>query len=205
MTFRSTGTQKIFQKRITQQGLVEENLLWSEWGDVSSSEKLKLQFVSGWQKAADYVGMLNDLSLIQEGYRLCEEEWIFPQDNAAIHNASITKKYLLEQKIRLVDNQVCFPDLNPIENLWGLIVAKVYEGGRQYSEISELKNAILDTSEKISSFQLQKVVDSMPSRIFEVIKANGRSTKYWIKNLPLYSIVLFIGLIFMGLMAYQPL
>ena len=38
----------------------------------------------------------------------------------------------------------------------------------------------------------------MPSRIFEVIKANGGSTKYWIKNLPLYSIVLFIGLIFMS-------
>ncbi len=58
---------------------------------------LKLQFVSGRQKAADYVKMLNDLSLAQEGRRLCGEEWIFQQDNAAIHNASITKKYLLEQ------------------------------------------------------------------------------------------------------------
>ena len=29
MAFRSTGTQKIFQKRITQQGIVEEDLLWS--------------------------------------------------------------------------------------------------------------------------------------------------------------------------------
>ena len=46
--------------------------------------------------------MLNDLSRAQEGRRLCGEEWIFQQDNAAIHNASITKKYLLEQKIRLV-------------------------------------------------------------------------------------------------------
>ena len=30
MAFRSTGIQKIFQKRINQQGLVEEDLLWSE-------------------------------------------------------------------------------------------------------------------------------------------------------------------------------
>ena len=68
--------------------------------------------------------MLNDLSLAQERHRLCGEEWIFQQDNAAIHIASITKKYPLEQKIRLLDYPACSPDFNPIENLWLLIVAK---------------------------------------------------------------------------------
>ena len=29
MAFRSTGTQNIFQKRITQQGIVVEDLKWS--------------------------------------------------------------------------------------------------------------------------------------------------------------------------------
>ena len=71
--------------------------------------------------------MLNDLFLAQEGH-LCGEECIFQQDNAAIHNVSITKKYLLEQKIRLLDHSACSIDHNPIENLWGLIVAKVCEG-----------------------------------------------------------------------------
>ena len=89
--------------------------------------------------------MLYDLSLTQEGRFLCGEEWIFQQDNAAIHNASVTKKYLLEQEIRHLDHPVC----SPIENLWGFIVAKVYEGSLQYSAISELKNVILDTWEKI--------------------------------------------------------
>ena len=51
----------------------------------SSSGKLKIQSVSGRQKAADYVKILNDLSLTQEGCHLCEEEWIFQQDNAATH------------------------------------------------------------------------------------------------------------------------
>ena len=35
--------------------------------------------------------------LTQEGCRLCEE-WIFQQDNAAIHNASITKYWLKIKK-----------------------------------------------------------------------------------------------------------
>ena len=72
--------------------------------------------------------MLNDLSLAQEGCGLCGEGCFFQQDNAAIHNASIIMKYS-NKKIRLLDHPACSPDLNPIENLWGLIVAKVYEGG----------------------------------------------------------------------------
>ena len=68
--------------------------------------------------------MLNDISLAKEGRRLCGEEWIFQQDNAAIHHASITKKYLLEQKIRLLDHPACSPDLNPIENFVGIDCCK---------------------------------------------------------------------------------
>ena len=101
----------------------------------STSGKLKLQFVNGRKKEADYVKVLNDLSFAQEGHRLCGEEWIVQQDNAAIHNASITKRYFLEQKIRLFDHPAYAPDLNPKENLLGLIVEKGYEGGRQYSAI----------------------------------------------------------------------
>ena len=105
--------------------------------------------------------MLNDLSLAQEGYRLWGEELIFYQDNATIHNTSITKKYLLKQKIILLDYPACSPDLNPNENLWGLIVAKHNEDDWQYSAISELKNAILDTWGKIPLVQLQKLVDEI--------------------------------------------
>ena len=73
---------KKFPEKITQHGILKEDRF-------SSSGKLKLQFVSGRQKAADYMKMLHDISLAQEGRRLCEEEWIFQQDNAVIHNASI--------------------------------------------------------------------------------------------------------------------
>ena len=46
-------------------------------GGVLISGKLKLQFACGRQKEADYLKMLNDLSLTQEGRRQCGEEWIF--------------------------------------------------------------------------------------------------------------------------------
>ena len=107
------------------------------------------------KKAVDLIKRLDYSYLAQEGRRLCGEEWLFEQDNTAIHNASIIKKYLLEQKIRLLDHPACSPDLNPIENWWGLIVTKVYEGDRQYSAISELKNSILDAWEKYFQFNFR--------------------------------------------------
>ena len=76
--------------------------------------------------------MLNDLSLAQKERHVWWEKWIFQQDNAAIHNASITKKYLLEQKLRLLDVIASSLGFSPIENLWELIVVKVYVGDRQY-------------------------------------------------------------------------
>ena len=51
------------------------------WGP-SIFQENKLQFGSGRQKAVDYVKLLNDLSLAEEGRRLCGEDWIFQQDNA---------------------------------------------------------------------------------------------------------------------------
>ena len=83
-----------------------------------SSGKVKLQFVSDRQKAGDCMKMPKDLSLAQEERHLCGEEWIFQQDNVVIHNASITKKYLPEQKINLLDHPAGSPDLDLICLYW---------------------------------------------------------------------------------------
>ena len=122
---------------------IEENLLGSGM-KFTSSGKLKLQFFSSWQKAVDYVKMLNDLSLAPEGRRRCGEEWIFQQNNAAIHNASITKKYLLEQKNKTSWPPNLLSRPRSYRKFEGISSRKVYERGQQYSGISELKNAILD-------------------------------------------------------------
>ena len=35
------------------------------------------------------------------------------------------------------------PDLNPIENVWGILVRDVYADNRQYQTVEELKTAIM--------------------------------------------------------------
>ena len=51
--FQKYWRTKIFLQRITQQGIMAEDLLWSG-GAFSSSGKLKPKFVSDLQKAAHY-------------------------------------------------------------------------------------------------------------------------------------------------------
>jgi hypothetical protein len=40
----------------------------------------------------------------------------------------------------LIDHPPVSPDLNPIENLWGIIVRNVYKDGRQYKAVNELSS-----------------------------------------------------------------
>uniref|UniRef100_A0A3P8S9W1 Tc1-like transposase DDE domain-containing protein n=1 Tax=Amphiprion percula TaxID=161767 RepID=A0A3P8S9W1_AMPPE len=63
--------------------------------------------------------MLQRASLMTEGPRLCGNSWVFQQDNAAVHNARLTKDFFTENNITLLDHPTCSPDLNPIENIWG--------------------------------------------------------------------------------------
>uniref|UniRef100_A0A3Q0QWR4 Tc1-like transposase DDE domain-containing protein n=1 Tax=Amphilophus citrinellus TaxID=61819 RepID=A0A3Q0QWR4_AMPCI len=56
-------------------------------GAFSFNGTMELQVVQGRQTAAGYVEMLQRASLMTEGPRLCGNDWVFQQDNAAVHNA----------------------------------------------------------------------------------------------------------------------
>ena len=70
------------------------------------------------------------------------------------------------------------PDLNPIENLWGYLSRKVYEDGKQYSTVSELKDSLIKAWNEIPLSYLQNLVNSMPSRLFEISKSQSGSINY---------------------------
>ncbi|KAL0148725.1 hypothetical protein M9458_055903, partial [Cirrhinus mrigala] len=69
------------------------------WGVLSFNGKMELQVVQGRQTAIAYVDMLQWASLLTGGPRLCGNDWVFQQDNAAVHNAYLTK----ENDVALLD------------------------------------------------------------------------------------------------------
>ena len=82
------------------------------------------------------------------------------------------------QNFDLFDWPALSPDLNPIENLWGILARSVYEKGLQFNSVEDLKTAISDAWIKIGSETLQTLTNSMKQRLFEPVSRKGRSIDY---------------------------
>lgn len=68
------------------------------------------------------------------------------------------------------------PDMNPIENLWHHLKARVAE--RKPENLKLLKEIIVEEWKKIPQELCQNLVDSMHRRAFELWMAKGNHTKY---------------------------
>ena len=77
-----------------------------------------------------------------------------------------------------MDWPACSPDCNPIENLWEIMVRRIYMNNRQYNSVRDLKEAVVAAWEEIDEDTTTNLVQSMPDRMFEVIVNAGGSTKF---------------------------
>lgn len=147
------------------------------WGGFSYHAKLPICFISTRMNSGMYLELLEDV-LIGHIENDANEDIVFQQDNASIHVSKQSKAWFDEKNIPLLDWPACSPDCNPIENLWGILAGMVYANGRQFDSISSLKTVVQECWAKIDMATLQKLSDSMPNRIFEVIRNDGGHTKY---------------------------
>ena len=69
------------------------------------------------------------------------------------------------------------PDLNPIENVWALMSAKIKKE-KPKSMLELMKTIEKVWFEDITTEYLEALYDSMPNRVKCVIKAKGGTTKY---------------------------
>lgn len=101
----------------------------------------------------------------------------FLLDGASPHSAESTKQVLREQGISTVaawpPNS---PDLNPIENLWAWMKNRVY--ARQYSNLDELKAAVLKAWDAVPHGMLVKLMASFSKRKQVCAARGGDYTGY---------------------------
>ena len=101
------------------------------------------------------------------------------QDNASIHTAISTRRYISElENVQLLEWPSRSPDLNPMENLWGVLARRVYSNGKQYSTLSLLESAIYRAWYSIENTILENLINSMPNRMGQVLINKGGSTNY---------------------------
>ena len=70
------------------------------------------------------------------------------------------------------------PDLNPIENVWSLLKRGVRRSIRPGDDLSRLEALLRQEWERLSQAVINRLIESMSSRIRQVIELSGDVTKY---------------------------
>ncbi|XGW23090.1 hypothetical protein V3C99_005379 [Haemonchus contortus] len=147
------------------------------WGGFGSSGKLELAFPLCRMDSQEYQEVLEfHLLPFLRGAR--RRTHVFQHDNASVHVSRSTKEWLQRHGVAVMDWPACSPDCNPIENLWGIMARRVYLNNRQYNSVEELKAAILAVWESIDDTTITNLVQSMPNRMFELIRHSGGPIDY---------------------------
>ena len=111
------------------------------WAAITSRGSSELVFLEGKQNSLKYVETLD-----QYLFPLCDkfgdDTVIFQHDNAPLYTSRLTKTFLQERNLKVLKWPARSPDLNPIENVWGLLAREVYSNGKQYFRVQELKDAL---------------------------------------------------------------
>jgi len=147
------------------------------WAGFSSGGTTRLAFLQGKQDSAKYCSTLNDY-LLPVAANIGGEAWILQQDNAPIHTSRHTKEWLEANNVRVLPWPARSPDLNPIENVWGWLVRRVYRNGRSYANARDLKASIQLAWNSMPQDYLNTLLMSMNKRCLEVATKKGRPIAY---------------------------
>lgn len=70
------------------------------------------------------------------------------------------------------------PDLNPIENLWPIVKRRLGQYDPAPTNMTNLWERVQDEWNRIPKEVIENLVESMPSRVNQVIHNKGLWTKY---------------------------
>ena len=132
------------------------------WAAFSSRGSYELVFLEGKQNSLKYV---ETQYLFPLGDKFGDDAVIFQHDNAPLHTSRLTKTFLQERNFKLLKWSTRSPDLNPIENMWGLLAREVYSNGKQYLGVQELKDAFNKAWKKLDEKSLIPFLDSLKNRV----------------------------------------
>ncbi len=151
------------------------------WGCFSAAGTGRLVAIEGKMNAAKYRDILDE-NLLQSAQDLrLGRRFTFQQDNDPKHTAKITKEWLHNNSMTVLEWSNQSPDLNPIEHLWRDLKVAVHQ--RLPSNLTELERICKEEWQRIPKSRCEKLVASFPKRLMAVLNQKGASTKYWAKGL----------------------
>lgn len=95
-------------------------------------------------------------------------------DNAKVHVARFTKQFLRTNALTFLDEwPPRSPDLNPIENMWGIVQRRVH--ARAPTDTAELKRFWVEEWNRLPVAMVNKLVTSYKGRLISCVAREGKS------------------------------
>ena len=105
-----------------------------------------------------------------------QDNFVFMHDHAPSQASLMARVFLRIHNLagkRPMNWSANSPDLNPIENVWAIVQAKIYEGGKQYNSKTDLWDSIKTICSNIEPHTFQIPANSMDKRIVTELKNKG--------------------------------
>lgn len=136
--------------------------------------------IEGRFNSQTYVRILEDIMLPSVTQLYGNNNFVYQQDNCPVHTAAIIREWFVNNNIELLPWPSRSPDINPIENVWGLLVKKIYRRDFFPQNANQLWEAVQESWEELSHDEnlWLTLIGSMPRRLEKVLQANGAITKY---------------------------
>ncbi len=146
------------------------------WGCFSAAGTGRLVAIEGKMNAAKYREILDE-NLLQSAQDLrLGRRFTFQQDNDPKHTAKITKEWLHNNSVTVLEWPSLSPDLNPIKHIWRDLKMAVHQ--RLPSNLTALERICKEEWQRIPKSRCEKLVASFPKRLMAVLNQKGASTKY---------------------------
>ncbi|KAG1180104.1 hypothetical protein G6F70_001994 [Rhizopus microsporus] len=147
------------------------------WGAIAGGKKSKLVFMKkGMRTSADFINQVYE-PLLLDFYKSLDS-LVLMEDGAPIHRAKIAAEWKEAKGLQKMPWSAQLPDLNPIENLWSMMKKRVNALCPHARNLQAMEVVLESVWSDFTPVAINKLIDPMPRRVKDVIKARGEPTKY---------------------------
>ena len=104
------------------------------------------------------------------------DQWILQEDNDPKHTCTLAKSWKSSENVQMLKWPSASPDLNPIENVWGLLKARIKE--KPEITLPGLVRRIRSEWKSLPVEYAENLVNSLTRRMASLIKTQGDFIMY---------------------------
>lgn len=149
------------------------------WGCMTRAGLGRLVRVKGMVNRYVYVDILKSgfLGTLSD-HNILHGTYIFQQDNDSKHTSKFAKAWMQDNGLNVLPWPPQSPDMNPIEHVWNEVERRIRKRSPLPHSAEDLWEALQEEWNGFGTEFLEKLYNSMPQRIEDLLKSKGGSTRW---------------------------